>query len=83
MPHKWCEECKILLDDAANAISAHANAIARLEEAVRSNPEAALTAFESAVRATGRVREICVGQYEDHRAYHEVRAMAAGSSTFE
>lgn len=74
-----CKECKILLDKAADAIAAHANAVAGLTEVVKSNPEAGLKALEAEVQAASLSREISVTEYESHLACHEFKLMAAGA----
>jgi len=57
---------------------------ARLQEAVRSDPENDLTgALEANVRATGLVYQMCLERYEFHRAYHNVKTMTAGVGTSE
>ncbi|MCU1260291.1 MAG: hypothetical protein JWO80_3176 [Bryobacterales bacterium] len=74
-----CKECKILLDKAADAIAAHANAVAGLTEVVKSNPEAGLKALEADVQAARLTREISVAEYESHLACHEFKLMATAS----
>lgn len=79
MPEKGCEQCKVLLDEAAAAISAHAKAVARLADAVGVNPSGVLTKLETEVHSTSLAREAAVLQYETHISAHELKIMTAGS----
>jgi hypothetical protein len=83
MSRLGCQQCKSLLDQAASAISAHAKAVARLSGTVGSDAEVDLRSLEAEVRATSVERETAVAQYENHRAYHDAKAMAAGSQASE
>ena len=74
-----CELCKILLDRAALAISAHARAVARLAGAVGESSEADLSVMEFTVRTARIEHELAVTEYEVHRASHEMKVMTAGS----
>jgi hypothetical protein len=79
MGQTGCELCRILLEEAATAISAHAKAIADLAGAVGESSSAALTPLEAAVRDTRAALEIAVERYENHQSTHELRVMTAGS----
>jgi hypothetical protein len=81
MPPSWCQECKILLEKAALAISANAGALAKLAEAVKTSSRVA--AFEREVYHTSTARENAVTEYESHLSRHETRVMTAGSSSSE
>ena len=79
MPHPGCEQCKIFLDAAAAAISAHAQALAKLSEAVGGDVEVGLAAMEKAVRSTRLECDLAVEKYEYHKSAHELKVMSAGS----
>jgi hypothetical protein len=79
MGQSGCERCRILLEEAATAISAHAKAIADLAGAVGDSPDAALTPLEAVVRDTGAALEIAVERHENHQSTHELKVMTAGS----
>jgi hypothetical protein len=83
MAEAGCKVCKILLDRAADAISAHASAVARLEQSVSANPESNLSELESVVDATRLMRETAVIHYELHRSDHGSKTRTAGSGAAE
>jgi hypothetical protein len=75
-----CERCRILLREASSAISAHVGAVSLLAEAVSLSESAnSLYRLEMAVRATSFAHEIAVEHYENHRSFHELKVMTAGS----
>jgi hypothetical protein len=79
MGQKGCEQCRILLEGAGTAISAHAKAIADLAGAVGDSPDATLGPLEAAVRDTSAALESAVERYENHQSTHELKGMTAGS----
>lgn len=79
-----CEQCRILLEKAAEAISAHAKAISDLAEGVgRSFEVSASALLERAASTTGILVEKAVERYENHRSTHELKVMTAGSGVAE
>jgi hypothetical protein len=75
-----CERCKILLDEASSAISAHVAALSLLAEAVSLSETAdSLNRLKEAVRATSAARQVIVERYKNHRSAHELKVMTAVS----
>jgi hypothetical protein len=75
-----CERCRILLDEASSAISAHVAAVSLLAEAVSLSETAnSINRLREAVRATSAARQVTVECYENHRTAHELKVMTAGS----
>ena len=75
-----CERCRILLDEASRAISAHVTAVSLLAEAVSlREPTDSIDRLKETVRAMSAARQMAVECYENHRSAHELKVMTAGS----
>jgi hypothetical protein len=73
-----CEECRILLGEAARAIRAHAEALTAFGDAARRNAKTdTLAQMRSAVRTTSIARETATERYENHMSAHELKTMKA------
>jgi hypothetical protein len=75
-----CGQCRILLEEASRAISAHVAAISLLAEAVSLREAAdSIDRLMETVRAASTARQMTVERYENHRSAHELKVMTAGS----
>ena len=84
MSEENCEQCRILLNEAFSAISAHGGAVSLLAEAVGlGEPVNSLDRLKEAVRATNTARETAVERCENHISVHQLKVMTAGSRFWE
>ncbi len=75
-----CERCRMLLDEASSAISAHVAAVSLLAEAVSlSETAGSIDQLQQAVRATSAARQMTIECYENHKVAHELKVRGAGS----
>ena len=80
MSAERCPECRNLLDQAAKAISAHATALSRMSEAVRSGSAAAINQIEAELEFIRSARELSVLKCDAHRSDHATASLIVQSA---